>query len=435
MSDSSGAAPLHVELLATGDELLTGQIVDTNSAWLMDRLWDLGVMARRKTLVADDRGDLLSAIRETTGRSDLVVMSGGLGPTEDDLTAEVVADALGVPLELDLPSLEAIRERFRRFGREMTPNNAKQARFPRGAAVIPNRFGTAPGFSVRIGRGELVALPGVPVEYRGLSEEWVLPRVSARVGSTPAFRLVKLLAVPESHADQAMRPVMDDPENRDVRFGYRAHWPEIHVKWAVPPSAPASAVATSGPAAASAEARADRILARVRAIFGDAVFAEGKDELAPLVVAQLTRRGERVALAESCTGGMVAEMLTSVSGSSQVFDLGVVAYADEVKAGIVGVPPNLLVAHGAVSEPVARALADGIRRLGRATWGIGITGIAGPTGGTDEKPVGTVWMALSGPGGTQALHRVFRGDRDRVRRTAAYEALDLLRRAMNGPAA
>jgi nicotinamide-nucleotide amidase len=411
-------APLHVELLATGDELLTGQIVDTNSAWLMDRLWDLGVMARRKTLVADDRDDLLSAIRETTGRSDLVVMSGGLGPTEDDLTAEVVAAAMGVPLELDLPSLEAIRERFRKFGREMTPNNAKQARFPRGATVIANRFGTAPGFSVRLGRGELVALPGVPVEYRGLSEEWVLPAISARVGSVPAFRLVKLLAVPESHADQAMRPIMDDPENRDVRFGYRAHWPEIHVKWAVP-----------GP---DAEAHADRILARVRAIFGPSVFAEGKDELAPLVVAQLTRRGERVALAESCTGGMVAQMLTAVPGSSNVFELGVVAYANDVKTGVVGVPAELLAAHGAVSEPVARALAEGIRRRGRANWGIGITGIAGPTGGTDEKPVGTVWMALSGPGGTQALHRVFRGDRDRVRRTASYEALDMLRRAMEG---
>jgi len=412
------AAPWHVELLATGDELLTGQIVDTNSAWLMDRLWDLGVMARRKTLVPDDRDDLLAAVRETTGRSDLVVMSGGLGPTEDDLTAEVVAAAMGVPLELDLPSLEAIRERFRRFGREMTPNNAKQARFPRGATVIANRFGTAPGFSVRLGRGELVALPGVPVEYRGLSDEWLLPAVSARVGSVPAFRLVKLLAVPESHADQAMRPVMDDPENRDVRFGYRAHWPEIHVKWAVP-----------GP---DAQARADRILTRVRAIFGPSVFAEGKDELAPLVVAGLTRRGERVALAESCTGGMVAEMLTGVPGSSNVFELGVVAYGNEAKTGIVGVPAELLASHGAVSEPVACALADGIRRLGRANWGIGITGIAGPTGGTEEKPVGTVWMALSGHGATRTLHRVFRGDRDRVRRTAAYEALDLLRRAMEG---
>ena len=417
MTDPS-ASPLHVELLATGDELLTGQILDTNSVWLMDRLWDLGVMARRKTLVADDRDDLAAALRETTSRSDMVVMSGGLGPTEDDLTAEVVAAAMGVPLELHEPSLEAIRERFRKLGREMTPNNAKQARFPRGAAVVPNRFGTAPGFSVRLGKGELVALPGVPVEYRGLSEEWVLPRIAARVGATPAFRLVKLFAVPESHADQAMRPVMDDPANRGVRFGYRAHWPEIHVKWAVTGQA--------------SESHADRILAQVRSIFGDAIFAEGKDELAPLVVAQLTRRGERVAVAESCTGGLVAELLTRVPGASNVFDLGVVAYANVAKAGVVGVPEELLAAHGAVSEPVARALAEGIRRAGGASWGIGITGIAGPSGGSPEKPVGTVHVALAGTSGTEVVHRVWRGDRDRVRRTTAYEALDILRRATRG---
>jgi nicotinamide-nucleotide amidase len=414
------ASPLHVELLATGDELLTGQILDTNSVWLMDRLWDLGVMARRKTLVADDRDDLVAALRETTSRSDLVVMSGGLGPTEDDLTAEVVAACMGVPLELHEPSLEAIRERFRKLGREMTPNNAKQARFPRGATVVPNRFGTAPGFSVRLGRAELVALPGVPVEYRGLSEEWVLPRIAARVGATPAFRLVKLFAVPESHADQAMRPVMDDPANRGVRFGYRAHWPEIHVKWAVP------GVVGGDPA----ESHADRILFQVRSIFGDAIFAEGKDELAPLVVAQLARRGERVALAESCTGGLVAELLTRVPGASNVFDLGVVAYAK--KSGLVHVPEELLATHGAVSEPVARALAEGIRRAGGAAWGIGITGIAGPSGGTPEKPVGTVYVALAGTSGTEVVHRVWRGDRDRVRKTTAYEALDMLRRATRG---
>ena len=418
MTTGPSPSPLHVELLATGDELLTGQVVDTNSAWLMDRLWDLGVMPRRKVLVGDDREDLRAAIAEATSRSDLVVMSGGLGPTEDDLTAEVVAAAAGVPLELHEPSLAAIRERFARLGREMTPNNARQARMPRGATVIPNRFGTAPGFSVRLGRCELVALPGVPVEYRGLSEEFVLPLVSARTGSRPAFRLVKLFAVPESHADQAMRPVMDDPANAGVRFGYRAHWPEIHVKWAV-----------SG---ADAEAQADRILDRVRAIFGESIFAEGKDELAPLVVAQLARRGERVAVAESCTGGLVAEMITRVPGSSNVFDLGVVAYANAAKEGVVGVSPGLVAEFGAVSEPVARALAEGIRATGKAAWGIGITGIAGPSGGTPEKPVGTVWVALAGPPGTEAVHRVWRGDRERVRKTAAYEALDLLRRATRG---
>jgi len=407
--------PLTVEILATGDELLTGQVVDTNSAWLMDRLWDLGLMVRRKTLVGDDRDDLDAALRETTGRADLVVMSGGMGPTEDDLTIARVAAVLGVPLELHEPSLRAIEGRFQRLGRVMTPNNAKQAWFPRGAEVIPNRFGTAPGFAVRLGRAEVVCLPGVPLEFKGLSEEWLLPRVAGRLTDVPASRLVKLFAVPESHADQAMRPVMDDPAHADVRFGYRAHWPEIHVKWSVP-----------GP---GAEARADRILATVRGIFGDAIWGEGKEELPALVVARLAARGERVALAESCTGGLLAELVTRVPGASNVFDLGVVSYANAMKERIVGVPAALLEAHGAVSEPVARALAEGVRAAARATWGIGITGIAGPTGGTPEKPVGTVHVALAGPAGTKAVARAYFGDRDRVRKTAAYEALNLLRLA------
>ena len=407
---------VHVELLATGDELLTGQVVDTNSPWLMDRLWDLGVMVRRKTLVGDDHADLAAAIRETTGRAGLVVLSGGMGPTEDDLTSEVVAEVLGVPLERHEPSLRTIEERFRKFGREMTPNNAKQALFPRGAEVVPNRFGSAPGFAARVGRGELVCLPGVPVEYRGLCDEFVLPRVASRLGAVPAARVVKLFGVPESHADHAMRPIMDDPANAGVRWGYRAHWPEVHVKWTV-----------AGP---DAEAHAERIGAAVRAAFGDQVWGQGKDELPDRVVARLAARGERVALAESCTGGLVASLLTAVPGASAVLDLGVVAYANAMKQAVVGVPEALLAAHGAVSEPVARALAEGARRLAGATWGVGITGIAGPTGGTPEKPVGTVHLALAGPGGTTAAARTYRGDRGRVQRQAAFEALDLLRRAL-----
>jgi nicotinamide-nucleotide amidase len=409
-------ATLEVEILSTGDELLTGQVVDTNSTWLMDRLWDLGVMVRRKTLVGDDRRDLDAAIRETTARADLVVMSGGMGPTEDDLTSEAVAAVLGVPLELDPPSLAAIEERFRKFGRTMTPNNRKQALLPRGAEVIPNRWGTAPGFAARVGRGEVACLPGVPVEFKGLCEEWVLPRVARRLGEVPAARVLKLFGVPESHADDAMRPVMDDPANAGVRFGYRAHWPEVHVKWTVP--------------GADAEARASRIEARVRGIFGEAAWGTGKEELPDLVVARLTARGEKVAFAESCTGGLAAELVTRVSGASVVLDLGVVAYANAVKEGLLGVPGALLAAHGAVSEPVARAMAEGARRVGGATWGIGITGIAGPTGGTPEKPVGTVHLALAGPGGTSAVARVYRGDRERIRNSAAYESLNLLRLAM-----
>ena len=404
---------LTVELLSTGDELLTGQVVDTNSAWLMDRLWDLGVMVRRKTLVSDDRTDLVAALAETTARADVVVMSGGLGPTEDDLTAECVAQAMGVPLVVDDDSLAAIRERFEKLGRTMTPNNAKQARFPRGATILPNRLGTAPGFVVSLGRAELACLPGVPVEYKGLCEEAVLPRIAARAGEVPAARLVKLIGIPESHADEAMRPVMDAPEHRGVRFGYRAHWPEIHVKWSVP-----------GP---DAEAHAERILGEVRRIFGEAIFAEGKEELPRRVVERLTARGERLALAESCTGGLVAELLTSVPGASAVLEVGAIVYANDAKTALLGVPESLLAAHGAVSEPVARAMADGVRRLGSATWGLAVTGIAGPGGGTPDKPVGTVHLAIAGPDGTRTWARRFPGDRERVRKTSAYDLLNQLR--------
>jgi len=407
---------LQVELLSTGDELLTGQVVDTNSAWLMDRLWDLGILVRRKTLVGDDRRDLDAAVRECCGRADAVVMSGGLGPTEDDLTAEVVAAVAGVPLTRDDATLAAIQARFERMGRVMTPNNERQALVPRGATVHPNRFGTAPGFSVRIGRATLTCLPGVPAELKGLCEEAVLPALAARLGAVPAARVVKLLGIGESAADQQMRPVMDDPANAGVRFGYRAHFPEVHLKWMV--------------GGEGAEARAAAIEARVRALFGDSVWGGGKEELPALVVQRLAARGERVALAESCTGGLIASLLTEVAGASAVLDLGVVAYADAVKREVVGVPAEALQAHGAVSEPVARALAEGARRLGRATWGLGVTGIAGPTGGTPEKPVGTVHLALAGPAGTQAWARRFPGDRARVRRAAAYDALDQLRRAL-----
>ena len=402
-----------VELLSTGDELLTGQVIDTNSAWLMDRLWELGVMVRRKTLVGDDRRDLLAALAETTARAEVVVMSGGLGPTEDDLTAECVAEAMGVPLVVDDASLAAIRERFEKLGRTMTPNNAKQARFPRGAIILPNRLGTAPGFLVQLGGRSSSACRGFRSSTRACARRAVLPRIAGRAGEVPASRLVKLIGIPESHADEAMRPVMDAPDHRGVRFGYRAHWPEIHVKWSVP-----------GP---DAEAHAERILGEVRRIFGDAIFAEGKEELSRRVVERLTARGERLALAESCTGGLVAQLVTSVPGASAVLEVGAVVYANEAKTALLGVPEALLAEHGAVSEPVARAMAEGARRLGSATWGLAVTGIAGPGGGTPEKPVGTVHLAIAGPDGTRTWARRFPGDRERVRKTSAYDLLNQLR--------
>jgi nicotinamide-nucleotide amidase len=402
-----------VEILATGDELLTGQVVDTNSAWLMDRLWDVGVMVRRKTLVGDDRGDLLAALRETTARAELVVMSGGLGATEDDLTRECVAAAMGVPLDEDAPSLAAIEARYRELGRDMTSNNARLARFPHGATILPNRFGTAPAFIVRLGRAELVCLPGVRAEYRGLCEEAVLPRVAARVtGGAVASRLVKLFGIWEAQADERMRPLMDAPAHREVRFGYRAHWPEIHVKWSV-----------SG---TEAEERADRILREVRRLFGDAIFAEGKQELAELVVERLVARGERVAIAEDCTGGALTALMTRVSGAAAAVDLGVIACADAMKTELLAVPAATLRAHGATSEQVACAMAEGARARAGAAWGIAVAGVAGPRGAA-EDPAGVASLAISSAEGTRSWARTYLGERDRFRATAAYDVLNELR--------
>jgi nicotinamide-nucleotide amidase len=415
-----------VEILATGDELMGGALVDTNSAWMMGRLWSLGLRAARVTLVGDVREDILAAIRESAGRAQVVVMGGGLGPTGDDLTAECLAEAMGAPLEMHAPTLEAIRERFRRAGREMTANNERQARVPRGAGAIANPNGSAPGLRARLGSAEIFCLPGPPEELRPMFEAEVMRFLKAHTASPPGYRVVKLMGVPESHADQRMAPLTQRPDLADVRFGYRAHWPEVEVKWTVPGLA--------------AEARADRILAEVRAIFGDAIFGEGEDaDLARLVVERLLARGARLGLAESCTGGLLSELLTRVPGVSGTLDLGVVAYADGAKTALLGVPPELVASHGAVSEPVARAMAEGSRERVRSIWGeeppggifgVGITGVAGPGGGSEEKPVGTVHLALCGPGGTRHALKRFGGDRRRIRRLAAFEALDMLRRSI-----
>jgi len=318
-----------------------------------------------------------------------------------------------VPLDEDAPSLAAIEARYHELGREMTPNNARLARFPRGATILPNRFGTAPAFIVRLGRAELVCLPGVRAEYRGLCEEAVLPRVAARqAGGAVASRLVKLFGIWEAQADERMRPLMDAPAHREVRFGYRAHWPEIHVKWSV-----------SG---TEAEERADRILREVRRLFGDAIFAEGKQELAELVVERLVARGERVAVAEDCTGGALTELMTRVSGATAAVDLGVVACTDAMKTELLAVPAAALRAHGATSERVACAMAEGARARAGAAWGIAVAGLAGPAGAA-ESQAGVASLAISDAGGTRSWVRTYLGERDRFRTTAAYDVLNELR--------
>ncbi len=376
-------------------------------------------MVRRKTLVGDDRADLVAALAETTGRADVVVMSGGLGPTEDDLTAECVAAVA----RASRSSSTSPRSRHRGAVPEARPGDDAEQRqagaLPARREVIPNRFGTAPGFAVRRrARRAWSASRAFRSSTAGSCEEWLLPRIAARLGEVPAARLVKLFAVPESHADQAMRPVMDDPANAGVRFGYRAHWPEIHVKWS------RAGRLTPRRARTGSSPRCARHLRRRHLRRGQGrAAARSSSHGSPRAAS-----GSRVA--ESCTGGLLARAADPRARRVERLRPGR-RRLRERHEGAAGRGPRRAPrrARRGLRAGRARARRGRARRRAGATWGIGITGIAGPTGGTPEKPVGTVHLALAGSRGTQDVVRGYFGDRDRVRRTAAYEALNLLRLA------
>lgn len=405
---------MQIELLTVGTELLLGFTVDTNGAEIARALAGIGVEVVHRASVPD-RGDAIrDAVDAALRRTGAVLTTGGLGPTRDDITKHTVAALLGMPLEFRPEIWEALRERFRRLGREPAASNRSQAEVPQGGTVLPNRWGTAPGLWLEAPRGLVVMLPGVPLEMRNLLRHEVLPRLEARGdGVVVRSRTVRTTAIPEStlaermgNVEQAVAPLslayLPGLEGVDLRL----------TAWRL--------------AADEAERRLDAGVAELRRRAGDVVYAEGDATLAEVVVGALREAGRTLAVAESCTGGLLGGRVTDVAGSSDVFVGGVIAYANEVKSGGLGVPEALLAEHGAVSEPVAVAMAEGVRaRLG-ATYGIGVTGIAGPGGGTEEKPVGTVWFGLSGPEGTEARRLVFPGSRPEVRARAVQTGLYLL---------
>jgi nicotinamide-nucleotide amidase len=426
------------EILTIGDELLRGEIVDSNKSLLSERLLGLDVQTRYHASVGDDPADMADAFRRAATRSDLVLVSGGLGPTRDDLTTEVLAQTFERPLVLDEAALETIRAFFRSVGREMTENNAKQARFPEGAEVLPNPIGTAPGFRLRVGDATFFCMPGVPRELERMMDEQVLPRIAglqARAASrrpaesgggaepSPEGRIVRAallrtFGLGESTLDDELR---DIAVSGDVSLGFRTAFPDNYLR----PVARAETVP-------EAEAKLARVCAAIRERLGPLVYGEG-DETLPAVVGRLLReRGRTLAVAESCTGGLVAERITEVPGASDYFAGGVVAYANAAKTALLGVPEAMLAEHGAVSEPVARAMAEGARTRFGADFGIATTGISGPGGGSPDKPVGLVHVALAREGGAHADHFVFPLDRSRHRLLTAQIALDWVRRALLG---
>lgn len=416
---------MRAAILAVGSELLGADRLDTNSLKLTDVLERYGADLRRKVVVGDDRQDLARVLRDLAAEHDLVLVTGGLGPTADDLTRDAAADALGRELVLDESIVGWLEERFRAFGRPMPAVNRRQAMVPDGdAAVLANRHGSAPGlrFDQVFDGGHRVSVflfPGVPRELVGMIEEHFEPWLAERSGGASRERVVlKTAGLPESEVEERIAPAYEE-------FGREA----------ITVLAGSGEVQVRGVAAgpeAERRARLAAIEARLAELLGDAVYARAEEETLERVVGRLlAERGETLATAESCTGGMLAERITRVPGSSAWFLGGVVSYSDELKTRLLRVPEGVLAEHGAVSEAVARAMAAGARERLGAAWAIAITGIAGPDGGSEEKPVGTVDLAWAGPyGETDHRRRRFLGDRDRVRRLSAQTALERLRRRL-----
>jgi len=411
---------MRVELLCTGDELVTGLITDTNSPWFAARLFELGVKVERVVLVGDVRPDITHALLAAASRADVVLVSGGLGPTMDDFTLECAAAAAGVPL-VDHPQvLEWLRERYAQRNIPMIASSYRMARVPQGAEPVRNPAGTAPMVMLRLGHCQLFFVPGVPREYRALAEAEVLPRLRALLEAEPgreyrAFRLLRTVGIPESQLDARVAPLV--PQHPRVVFGFRTHAPENHLK-----------LMASAPTQAEADAALSAAEAACRELFGTAIFGADGEEYAPVLARLLTQAGATLATAESCTGGMIAEQLTAVSGASTFFIGGAVSYSENMKRAWAGVPAEVLSRHTAVSRETALAMAEGVRAACETTYGLSVTGYAGPTGGTPEEPVGTVYCALAEKGRPTHCERLsIKGDRDRVRLFAATSALELLR--------
>ena len=415
---------MKLEVLTIGTELLLGYTVDTNAADLGRALAAAGAEITRRTTVADRPEAIRAGVAEALDRTGFVITTGGLGPTRDDMTKAVVAELLGKRLVLDERLLASIAARFQRMGRPMPAINRTQAEIPEGATTLPNPRGTAPGLWVEDARGRVVVLlPGVPREMRGLLVEEVLPRIVARQGGARRVvlsRTVRTTGVSESALAERVGPI--EPEIAPLTLAYLPSVQGVDLRvtaWGLEPK--------------DAAARLAAVVERLAAAVGEHAYGEDDADLAAVLLDALRKGRHRLGVAESCTGGMLGERITHIPGASDTFIGGVVAYADVIKTAALKVPLETLEAYGAVSEETVRAMAEGAQRLFSADCSIAVTGIAGPGGGTPEKPVGTVWLAARVHTNTRALTRVLPGDRDDVRRRAVQAGLDLLRRLLAEP--
>jgi nicotinamide-nucleotide amidase len=410
-------------IIAIGTELTLGQTVDTNSAWLAQRLAALGLRSTRHICVGDEHDEICRVLREALAAADVVLVSGGLGPTADDLTRAALAEVAGVDLEEDAARLEQIRRFFVARGRDMQPANRVQALLPRGSRALENPCGTAPGIRIALGGVPLYALPGVPFEMRAMFERHVEPELRDSAGGAVLLsRRLNCFGVGEAEIGARLQDLMVRGRNPEV--GTTASLGIIGVR-----------INARSATAVEAAALLDSAERAVRTRLGTLVFGREEETLAGTVGHLLRERGATLALAESCTGGLVGKWITDVPGSSAWFRGALVTYADSAKSSLAAVPPALLASHGAVSAEVAAALAAGARSRFDANYSLGVTGIAGPAGGTPEKPVGTVYIALAGPGVVEGRCLRLGADSSRaaIRERAAAGALNLLRLTLLEP--
>jgi nicotinamide-nucleotide amidase len=410
------------EIIAVGSEMLTPFRQDTNSLYLTEKLNELGVTVVFKTIVGDRRKDLVNAITAALSRADIVAIMGGLGPTEDDLTRETVAETLSLTLRRNAAQVAALAARAATWRVPMPDNNLKQADILEGATLLPNPNGSAPGQWLDITwqgyRKLLMLVPGPPNECRPLFDAECLPRLRQILPPRHiAKRTLRAAMIPESQADKLIAPIYI--EYKDVETTILAKAGDIQLT-----------LLCSKPNLETAQARVDELAGRMEEVLEDWLYSSTGESLEQIVLYFLGLRQATLAVAESCTGGMIAERITRVPGSSRSFLGGAVVYSNELKTAFAGVPPQLIAEYGAVSREVAEALAYGIRRYTGATLGLGVTGIAGPTGGTELKPVGFVHIALSDAQKTESIERTFRGDRQRIREWTTQQALDLIRRRL-----
>jgi len=409
---------LTAEIIAIGSELLAPDRTDTNSLWLTEQLNRLGIEVKLKTIVGDDDARLEEAIKDASRRSKVVITTGGLGPTEDDITRKITARALGRRLLLDENVLEEIKQRFKGFGVAMPERNSRQAMVIEDAEVLPNPNGTAPGMFIEHKGAAIVRLPGPPREMKPMFENHVISRIAPRAGNVRVVRrMLRVAGMGESAVDEKIAPVYTQYENPQTTILFNQSEIEIHLT-------------ARGRTEEEANALLDHVVLQIEEQLGNAIFSFAGEKMEEVVGLKLSVGGYTLAVAESCTGGLLAQRLTDIPGSSKYFIEGVVTYANDAKVRALGVEPILLLEHGAVSAPVAEAMAEGIRRRAETDFGVSITGIAGPGGGTDEKPVGTVFIAIASEAGTEHRKLKLPGDRQLIRWRASQAALDLLRRRL-----